>query len=133
MDAVRLSASVVLRVAAASVPLFALKMAGKTGSARVKNDIPPLLLRLGPLTLDQLGAELGGPHERTLRSWLCDLRNEGRVHQVYAGRSDRNGRIYSYEIGPSSKPLPTMRATEYRHAAPTGSDPDRVRRLMQPE
>jgi hypothetical protein len=42
-------------------------MAGKTGSARVKNDIPPLLMRLGPLTLDQLGVELGGPHERTLR------------------------------------------------------------------
>jgi hypothetical protein len=99
----------------------------------VKELIPPLLLRAGPLTLDQISLELGGPHERTLRSWLSDLRNEGRVHQVYAGRSDRNGRIYSYEIGPASRPLPTMRAGEYRWPAPTGSDPDRVRRLMQLE
>jgi hypothetical protein len=99
----------------------------------MKELIPPILHRLGQLTLDQLGAELGGPHERTLRSWLSDLRNEGRVHQVYAGRSDRNGRIYSYEIGPSSKPLPGMRATEYRWPAPTGSDPDRVRRLFRLE
>jgi hypothetical protein len=99
----------------------------------VKELIPPLLRRLGPLTLDQIGAELGGPHERTLRSWLCDLRNEGRVHQVYAGRSDRNGRIYSYEIGPSSKPLPTMRATEYRQPAPSGTRPEAVRPLFRLE
>jgi hypothetical protein len=99
----------------------------------MKSLIPPILHRLGPLTLDQLGAELGGPHERTLRSWLCDLRNEGLVHQVYAGRSDRNGRIYSYEIGPSSKPLPTMRATEYRQRMPTGTPPEAVRRLFRLE
>jgi hypothetical protein len=124
---------VVLRIAAASVPLFALKMAGKTGSARVKNDIPPLLMRLGPLTLDQLGAELGGPHERTLRSWLCDLRNEGRVRQSYAGRNDINGRVYVYGIAPAYSPLPTMRATEYLQRTPTGTPPESVRRLFRLE
>jgi hypothetical protein len=33
----------------------------------VKELIPPILHHLGPLTLDQLGAELGNHHPRTLR------------------------------------------------------------------
>jgi hypothetical protein len=99
----------------------------------MKSLIPPLLLRAGPLTLDQIALELGGPHERTLRSWLCDLRNEGRVHQTYTGRTLDNGREYMYEIGPASRPLPTMRATEYRQAQPSGTPPERVSRLFRIE
>jgi hypothetical protein len=99
----------------------------------MKSLIPPILHRLGPLTLDQLGAELGGPHERTLRSWLADLRNEGRVHQVYAGRSDQNGRIYTYETGPASRPLPGMRAGEYRSPRPSGTRPEAIRPLFRLE
>jgi hypothetical protein len=99
----------------------------------VKELIPPLLLRAGPLTLNQISLELGGPHERTLRSWLSDLRNEGRIVQTYGGRSDANGRSYTYGIAPAYSPLPTMRAGEYRWPAPTGSDPDRVRRLFRAE
>lgn len=99
----------------------------------MKSLIMPLLRRAGPLTLDQIGAELGNPHPRTLRSWLADLRNEGRVHQVYAGRSDNNGRVYSYEIGPASRPVPTMRATEYRWPAPSGTPPESVRPLFRLE
>jgi hypothetical protein len=33
----------------------------------VKELIPPLLLRAGPLSIEQIGAELGNPNDRTLR------------------------------------------------------------------
>lgn len=91
----------------------------------------PLLRRAGPLSLDQIGAELGNPHPRTLRSWLSDLRNEGRVRQWYAGRSADNGRIYTYDLSRASLPLPTMRAGEYRWPMPSGSRPEAVRRLFR--
>jgi hypothetical protein len=108
-------------------------LAIQTGAQTVKELIPPILHRLGPLTLDQIALELGGPHERTLRSWLSDLRNEGRVRQSYAGRNDINGRVYVYGIAPAYSPLPTMRATEYRWLAPSGSVPEQVRRLYRLE
>jgi hypothetical protein len=97
----------------------------------MKELIPPILRRLGPLSIEQIGAELGNPNDRTLRAWLTALRDEGRIRQWYSGRSADNGRIYTYEISRASLPLPTMRATEYRWPAPTGSDPDRVRRLFR--
>jgi hypothetical protein len=108
-------------------------VAGKTGAARVKNDIMPLLRRAGPLTLDQIGTELGNPHPRTLRSWLCDLRNEGRVRQSYSGRNDCNGRVYAYDVAPAYAPLPGMRGTEYRQRTPTGTPPEAIRRLFRIE
>ena len=99
----------------------------------MKDRIMPLLLRAGPLTLDQIGAELGNPHPRTLRSWLSDLRHEGRVRQSCLGRSDANGRVYVYDIAPAYAPLPGMRATEYRQRMPTGTPPELIRRLFRLE
>jgi hypothetical protein len=105
----------------------------KTGGARVKNDIMPLLRRAGPLTLDQIALELGNPHPRTLRSWLADLRHEGRVRQSFDGRTGANGRLYTYSIAPAYAPLPCMRATDYRQRTPTGTPPESIRRLFRLE
>jgi predicted transcriptional regulator len=99
----------------------------------MKSLIPPLLQSRGPLTLEQISEQLGNPHPRTLRSWLADLRNEGRIAQRYNGRTDHNGRWYTYDIARAYKPMPSMRATEYRHARPSGTPPERVRRLMRLE
>jgi hypothetical protein len=97
----------------------------------MKELIPPILRRLGPLSIERIGAELGNPNDRTLRAWLTALRDEGRIVQRYAGRNGINGRVYAYDIAPAYSPLPTMRATEYRWPVPTGSDPDRVLRLFR--
>jgi hypothetical protein len=99
----------------------------------VKELIPPILHRLGPLSIERIGAELGNPNDRTLRAWLTALRDEGRIRQWYSGRSADNGRIYTYEISRASLPLPTMRATEYRQARPSRTPPERVRRLFRAE
>jgi hypothetical protein len=37
----------------------------------VKELIPPLLLRAGPLSIERIGAELGNPNDRTLRIRRC--------------------------------------------------------------
>jgi hypothetical protein len=99
----------------------------------MKELIPSLLLRAGPLSIERIGAELGNPNDRTLRAWLTALRDEGRIRQWYSGRSADNGRIYTYEISRASLPLPTMRATEYRWPCPSGSRPEAVRRLFRVE
>jgi hypothetical protein len=99
----------------------------------VKELIPPILRRLGPLSIERIGAELGNPNDRTLRAWLTALRDEGRIVQRYAGRNGINGRVYAYDIAPAYSPLPTMRATEYRQAQPSGTPPERVRRLFRLE
>jgi hypothetical protein len=99
----------------------------------MKELIPPILHRLGPLSIERIGAELDNPNDRTLRAWLTALRDEGRIVQRYAGRNGINGRVYAYDIAPAYSPLPTMRATEYRQPMATGTRPESVRRLFRLE
>jgi DNA-binding transcriptional ArsR family regulator len=115
------------------VPFRAEQVGGKIGDERVKERIMPLLRRAGPLTLDQIALELGDPHPRTLRSWLADLRHEGRVRQSFDGRTGANGRLYTYSVAPAYAPLPGMRGTEYRQPMATGTRPEAIRRLFRLE
>jgi hypothetical protein len=115
------------------MPLRSVALDRQTEGKAVKELISPILRRLGPLSIERIGAELGNPNDRTLRAWLTALRDEGRIVQRYAGRNGINGRVYAYDIAPAYSPLPTMRATEYRQRMPTGTPPEAVRRLFRLE
>ena len=75
-------------------------------------------------------------HERSIRRLLGELRDAGKIVQVFVGRAPTvfrgrkaNGRRYVYQLAPPPKVYPYISATRYIPPRHTGTKPGNARRL----